>query len=371
MSSTRTSAGGEFKAHAGMSSPRIAGINIGLNIVIHVARAHGELMRRAMLWLANYATMRGCTADALAGELGMGKGAIRAALTDPEFEDDLRFIAAVSELRAKFEATIDDMVDTGVRRVVDRAMGYALKKRKMIELLGKTRMGKSDCARVWWLRNLDRVVWFECPTEADERTWLFTLARALGIGVTSAKKPGAYKQQIRACFGALGITCLIVDEGHRLWPADPRRIPKRIEFLRELYADGHGCSVVIIATPQFTNSLAGALETGDRWAPGQYEGRVVPFHLDDTMPPADLAAVARRYAPEASAAVIDALVEGALANDGYCGHMVNVIDLARDGYLDEGAPLTLAAVTDAQLQMAKGRRIAALVAAKPPRRKAA
>ena len=68
MSSTRTAPpGSDLSPERGLSSPKIAGINIGLNLVIKVARAHDEPTRRALIWLVNYAhNVHRSTADALA-----------------------------------------------------------------------------------------------------------------------------------------------------------------------------------------------------------------------------------------------------------------------------------------------------------------
>lgn len=357
MSNTRhATAGSEFAPERGLSNPRLAGINIGLHIVARVGRAHAEPMRRAMIWLVNYAQIHRSTADSLSDRLGISRADIRSALTDPEFEDTERFVAAVRDLRAEFEATIPHLVETEVHTQVDAAMGYALRKTKIVEIIGKTRMGKSDCARVHWKRNLDRVLWFECPEDDTERTFFYELAGALGIGVSSAKKTGLYRAQVKQCFGPGGIECLIVDEAHRLWPADVRAKPRRVEFLRAIYGDGLGCSVVIIGTPQHSESLNASIDKAGRWAPGQYEGRVVRFHLADSMPKKDLAAVARHHAPGAPPEVIHALVDQALATEGYCGAMVETISLA----VEIHGGLTLDAVTKAQLQQARGSRIEAL-----------
>ncbi len=361
MSTRHASPDAPFSPERGLSSPRIAGINIGLNIVCRTAFAHPEPMRRAMIWLANYAHAHRTTADALSQQIGISKGDIRAALTNADFEDTALFIERVQAFRASWEATLPNtLVETEVTREVNRAMGYALKRTKIIEIVGKTRMGKSESARLHWLRHLDRCLWFDCPEDDTERGFFYELAAALGIGVSSAKKTGLFRAQTKACFGPGGIECLIVDEAHRLWPSDVRAKPKRIEFLRAIYNDGRGCSVVIIGTPQHTDSLNTSLDLAGRWAPGQYEGRVVRFHLQETMTKPDLRAVARHHAPEATLEAIEALVEQALATQGYCGAMVETIHLARDIY----GSLDIQAITRAQLQQARGSRIEALAKAR-------
>lgn len=317
-----------------LQKSKLRGLQIGLNIVCRVARVRPEEERRAMIWLANYATVMQVTADALSEEIDLEKGYIRSCLTDPD-EDLKNFVRCVKRFRTSFEASIPQMVNTKVNQEVSTAFRYAAHKISMVEVVGKNRMGKSDCARTHWLKNLDRCVWFECPSANDDRTFTFDLGRALGIAVNSGKKAVQVKPQIKACFGPNLINLLIVDEAHRLWPADLRCKPLRIEFEREIYNDGRGCSVMNLATPQHTISLNLAMEGNGRWAPGQYQGRVVPFPLSDTMSDADLSAVAKHYAPELKEDAVRILVLQAKATEGYCGLMVNTINLARF-YADGG-----------------------------------
>jgi hypothetical protein len=333
------------------------GIKVGLNIVAQVARVRSDTERAAMLWLTNYAHLQDLTADALGEELDMEKAEIRRALTDPDADLE-RFVRQVEVLRAKFEATIPTLANTKVKRKIANAVKFATKdKAQIVEIVGKTRMGKTDCAKPEYLRRLDQAVWLHCPGAGTEKDFLTELGRACGIGVGSTGlKNTQLRPKIEGCFGARRIKLLFVDEGHRLWPTDLKSPPSRIEFLRDLW-ERHGVSVIILATPQYTEALAAAMDNNPRWAPGQWDGRVHRSHLADTMEREDLEAVARHHAPDFADALIAKLVEQAASSEGFCGAMVKTIERVRFMAAEQDRPVDLKMLETAQAEQARGTRL--------------
>ncbi|MDR1305293.1 MAG: ATP-binding protein [Verrucomicrobiales bacterium] len=374
----------ERAALCNLAHKKIIGLHVGLPTVLRYARCRTTQERHAMTWLVNYAlNVARLTGEQLCAGvaepravrvsggirvelprrgLGLTRDELRAALTDPD-ADLGKFVGATEAYRAAFEGNLPALVKTRVDAIAGEAFAYAASEPAMAELLGKNRMGKSECLRLHWLRNLHRCVWVECPTANDYRSFVIALAQPLGISVGGSKRGGKLTQQLKGCFGAQGIDLLIVDEAHRLWPPQIQSKPLRIELERELYADGRGCSIINVATYQFTESLNRALEQNARWAPGQYQGRVTPFHLPAQMPERDLRAVAAHYAdgaiePEAVATLVDA----ARSTEGYCGLMVNVIKRAR---LRAGAGvITDALVVDIVSDFVRGTRLDQLAEAK-------
>lgn len=375
MSNTRNASPGadpDASPERHLSATKLKGINIGMNIVCRVARVRPEPERRAMIWLTNYALLHHLTADEVSAQVDLSREEIRSALTDPE-ADLARFVRQVRTLRATFEASLPELVPTAVTKTVREAVRFAVKNRKLVECIAKTRQGKTVSARPEFYRLLDRATWLSCPTDDSERTFIFDLARALGISVGGGKKAVQVRPQVTACFGPGLIDVLFVDEGHFLWPVDPRTKPKRVEFLRnEINADGTRASVLVFATPQHTNALNAALDLSGRWAPGQWDGRVVRFYCDDAMSEQDLAAVARHHCPEATANMVQDLVMQAMATEGYCGTMVSTIELARF-FAGDGKPVAQAHLDRAQKQMARGTRLdqIATVVNTPKKRRAA
>jgi hypothetical protein len=339
--------------------------------------------RHAMLWLSAYARLRDLTADALGADLRMDQREVRQALPNPE-HDRAAFVATVGAVRARFEAELNrrrpadepspfgllpafdealcQIADTSISRKVCNAFTMATRKPQIIEIVGKTRMGKSIAGRHRFLGNLHRAAWLHTPKAGNERDFLIGLAVALGVTAPTAYKPGDLIPKLLACFGPNRISVLICDEGHRLWPVDAHVEPKRIEFLRDLN-EMRGVAVLILATPQSSAALADAMRNNARWAPGQWVGRSPAFDLPDTMTNEDLAAVARHHAPDADAEAIEQLVQHAQASEGFCGMMVKVIERAR--HRTDGAPLTAQAVQEAARLVERGARAAQIVSMAP------
>ena len=378
MSSTRYAATAEASEAAPerfLASAKLRGIAIGLNIITRVGMIRTDRERAAMIWLYNYARLRNLTADALSDELDLSKPDIRTVLTDPDAEAALlgRFVRQVEALRQTFEASLPEMYPTKPAKILWEALALAKKRPCMVEVVGITRIGKSIPGFNWYQRNaMDCGLFMTCPDDEAERTFLFENARMLGIGTTGGKKVGQVRPQVRACYGRKGIRLLIVDEAHFLWPIDKRSKPKRIEFLRGLY-DMYipaEVSIVILASPQHTMNMNLALDEHNRWAPGQWDGRVIRYHLPDNkydgkgeivkyaMSDGDLRGVAKLHAPDFNEGMIEALVLNAKSTSGFCGAMVNAIELARFKAELRGLPkVTPDILLEAQSQMAAGTKI--------------
>lgn len=350
-----------------LASSKLRGIQIGLNVITRVARVRSERERSAMIWLHNYARLQNLTADALSDELDLSKPDIRAALTDPD-ADLQRFVRQVEKLRAEFESTLDAPVRTKPYTILEEGLALAKKRKVPVEIVGHTRMGKTLPAFNWYQRNaMDRGIFVKCPEDESDRTFLAAIADKLGISAIANKKIVQIRPQIVSCFGKGLLDFIVVDEAHFLWPNDRKAKPKRLEFLRGLF-DMHVPSqvgVVILATPQFTASMNEAMTDNRRWAPGQWDGRVIRYHFPDTMSDADLRAVAEHHAPDFSGDMIEKLVMHARATHGFCGAMVNAIMLAREKAELRGSKrVTADILREAQQQMVAGTRIAELAKAK-------
>ena len=192
MSSTRyapTEAASENAPERFLASGKLRGINIGLNVITRVARIRTERERAAMIWLHNYARLQNLTADALSDELDLSKPDIRAALTDPD-ADIARFVRQVEALRKKFEAGIDDLVQTKPTKILNEGMALALKRKVPVEIVGLTRMGKTVPAFDWYQRHaMDRGVFFTCPPDESERNFIWEWRARSGSAPAPAKRP--------------------------------------------------------------------------------------------------------------------------------------------------------------------------------------
>lgn len=331
------------------------GVEIGLDIICRVARLVSEEERRAMIWLAQYARVKRSTPDQIATQLNLDRRTVRACLTDPT-EDRSAFVVAVGKVRAEFEASLAPLVENSVTRPARKAVRFATRHCSIVECVGPSRMGKTVVVEQEWYKLLDRAIYVHCPTQHGERELQNEIARAMGISITGAKNGYRIRAQIENCFAPDLINLIIFDEAHRLWPRDPRECtPKRIEYVRSLHRDGKGASVLVVATPQFSIRLLDAMQDNSRWSPDQWYGRRVPFYTPETMSADELTAIARHHAPEFDAAMIELLVEQALACNGFCGLMVNSILLARDNAEDDKLPaVTYEVLQEAVAQMVRG-----------------
>lgn len=390
MSSTRYSSTGDFNPEAKLSTGPLRKINISTNIVAAVAsNLPNEAERRAIMWLSNYAHLLGFTADALSTELDMEKSSIRAALTDPE-HDRSRFMRQVQALRSRFEAGMDDpsspnpftpgttfhdaywpIAETVVSRKVRNAVKFGSQSAQLIEVIGKTRMGKTIAAAREFFRRLDESAWLHCPRPGPELHFGYACAKAVGVAAGSTTlKISQLLPKIESCFGPRKIRFLFIDEGHRLWPSDLRNEPKRIEWLRDLW-ELQGVTVIILATPQYSETFDEAMRDARYgWASGQWDGRIQRYHLADTMTDNDLATVARHHLPTGTPEIITTLVDQAKSSEGFCGAMVKAIQRAKFIASETGKPLCLDHIKTAQAELARGTRIAQLGTAKKLRRAA-
>jgi hypothetical protein len=378
MSSTRHAAPGtdpDAAPERNLSSPKLRGLQIGLNVITRVGRVRKPNERAAMIWLHNYARLQNLTADSLSDDLDLSKPEIRAALTDPE-ADLARFVRQVELVRHRFEVALPKIYPTAPAAIVQEGLTLALKRRKIVEIIGPTREGKTEPALDWFRRNaMDRGIYLNCPSDETDRTFYFEIARALGITFSPAKKSSQIIPQILGCLGTGMIELVVIDEGHFLWPSNPKAKPKRLEFLRSCYDAKNPAQIglVVITTPQHTLSMNLALDPGKgnpRWAPGQWEGRAIPFHLPRNeygpggevvkyaVSDADLEGVARHHAPDFTEGMIHGLVLHAKNTEGFFGAMVNAIELARFKAEARGlSKVTPNILIDAQKQMVAGTRI--------------
>lgn len=339
--------------------PLAADIRLSLKPVCWAARVRPERERRAMLWLAQFAArwprlrriwderdlpppldvVGELPMRRLGQELGLDTREINEALTDPA-ANLADFVPAVEKLRARFEAALPPLATMSATAEVQKAAAFALRRRKLARADGPTRAGKTEAALHWWARNLDRVAWIDAPSDGLTRSFLRDAAAAVGIGISALKFDSSRLiGGLRECLGLGLIECLVVDEAHNLWPADPRSKPERIELLRSLH-DTLGIGQLWLTTGQFSQLLAEALDDNPRWAPGQLVGRMTTFEVPKSATKDELIALARMRAGTGTPdAVLDSLVTEAVRSEGYIGSLIALIERARAEAGSERVPL--------------------------------
>lgn len=359
-----------------LASSKIRGINIGLNIVCRIGRAHPIDTARALIWLTNYSLLKRTTADQLSELLDLDKAEIREALTNPD-ADASRVVKRVDVFRSEFQSGLSELVPTSTFQTTSEAFNMAVKRRVIAEVNGPNRSGKTQAAEYHFLRNLDRCIWVDCPHDEIDRSFYWAFARALGVNFGAGKKTAQIVPQLTETFATGLIDLIIVDEAQDIWPSRLELKPKRVEFLRSIHdLKPHGVSLLLLSTIQAADALREALQVNTRWAPGQWQGRRIPYHLPDFMPHRDLIAVAKHYAPDWSPAMLEVIVDAAASSDGLLGFMVHTIELAHDKAEIRGSKVTGEIVVEAVEQMIHRTNIAEAVdgnqtATRKPKRRAA
>lgn len=342
MSSTRHAIVPGQKPEANASEPRLCGVNVSLNLVVHYAQIRHQEERDAMIWLRNYANAYSCTADSLSDLARLTRDEIRDGLTAHPDLDLRHFTKRVEDLRGAFDAKRERLASTEIHRLVSKVLNFALEEMQIVELLGDSRSGKTVSAWEFYLDNMHQAAWFEIPEGSDDKTFYGEHATQIGISVPTSAKTYQTKKKLHGTFHRNGIRILVCDEFHKAWPAVDKNgdMPKpgRIDFIRRHWDRFRPAQVAVaaIATNQHSVMMEKAIKKNAVWAPAQWKGRAHRFRIPEALSDEDIALVARHHGGVRLAAdAVPLLVTICKADpDGYLGTMVNVILRAKSFYSD-------------------------------------
>jgi len=224
----------------------------------------------------------------------------------------------IAETRGSIQT--NEIVENGISQMVFAGLDYALANNSITTIIGESRMGKSVAARKWRdENNHGRSVYVVAPPYGGTKMLLRRIADAVGVN-----KNLSGPQLIEALGRAFNKNrILIVDEAHRLLPGDRRTNPVNIEILRDLYNDGQGCSLALIATQRFDDEL--------RKAHYQFEqvlGRIgMPIRLPRKIKVRDFKPIVHQYIKDPSDKLIQAMDQ--IANNlGRLGILVETLKVA-------------------------------------------
>lgn len=201
----------------------------------------------------------------------------------------------------------DDVVVTQIGRMIYDALDYCFASRCLVLINGKPRLGKTWAAKKWVEANPGRARYCETAASSDELSFLIGIARAIGVAVESSPKVKKLRPKVEAALQQGGRT-LVCDEASLLWPATNYRQqsrPPRISWL--LSQINNGASIALLVTPNFFASQ-NDYQDKSRWQSQQLYGRVEKFvTLPESVPVADLEAVARVWLPHGDKRSIETL----------------------------------------------------------------
>ncbi len=195
---------------------------------------------------------------------------------------------------------------TAIGERVYETLDYTLQERCLTLVHGLHRIGKSKAAEHWCELHPGIARFVEVPPGTDDISFFRTIARALGISISTGVKAVQLRERIESVLST-GHLVLVLDEGHRLWPERNYRdaVPFRVSWVMAMV--NSGVPVCIITTQQFFDAQK-MLEKRSGWNSGQFLGRMAHCEvLPETLSREDLDAVARAFLPDGDAETIKAL----------------------------------------------------------------
>lgn len=212
---------------------------------------------------------------------------------------------------------VAEIVRNSIVRLVHAALDYAVANNSITTIIGESRMGKSVAALLWRdENNHGRSVYVVAPPCGGTKMFLRRIADAVGVNKNMAA-PAMYEAIARA-FNKHRI--LIVDEAARLLPNDRRTNPTNLEILRDLYNDGKGCSLALIATQRFSDELQKSSYMFE-----QILGRIgMPMRLPRRIKDSDIRPIVSQYVKNPSPKLMQ--TASAIANSlGRLGTLVEIL----------------------------------------------
>jgi hypothetical protein len=214
----------------------------------------------------------------------------------------------------------NEYVQNGIAQMIWAGLDYALANNSITTIIGESRMGKS-VAKMMWCENNNHgtSVNVIAPPTGGVKMFLRRIAEKVGVN-RDLPIPAMY-DSISRSFNKNRI--LIIDEAHRMLPSDARTPPGCLEIIRDLYNDGAGCAVAMIATQRFDDSIKKT-----QYMYEQVLGRIgMPIRLPRRLKKSDYMPIVRQYIPEPDDNLIAACDD--IANHmGRLGILVETLKLA-------------------------------------------
>lgn len=312
----------ETRTEAATASSAHSRINIPLNLDNWKTLA--EDVQRELLWFHQHILDERMDWTGVTEAMGYDRSTVFRILKGtyegswPNVIKSLRSYRRLAEKRGAIQQ--NEYVQNNISQMIFAGLDYALANGSITMVIGESRMGKSVAVRMWQkLNNHGTAVYVVAPPTGGVKMFLRRIASAVGVN-RDLPIPAMYEAISRA-FNRNRI--LVVDEAHRMLPQDTRTTPVCIEILRDLYADGEGCAVALIATQRFDDVMKRSVY--------QYEqvlGRIgMPIRLPRRIRKGDYMPLLKQYVKTPGEKLITACDE--IANhQGRLGILVETLKLA-------------------------------------------
>lgn len=217
--------------------------------------------------------------------------------------------------------------------VVDKvfdALDYAWAEKKLVQVNGSSRFGKTEALTTWANMYPGRVRMVTVPPGNSNQDLVRAVAKAFGFRLWDSTSGPKLQRNVSFVLehGRVGI---LADESHYLYPSNvsPNSPPARLNWLRASVVD-KGLPCAISTTPQSFDEQSVRFQRITKYNLDQFLGRRSRIvNIPDTLESVDLVAVARMHIPRASEAIIKLIAGAAQMDASYLKAVESIASLAR------------------------------------------
>ncbi len=287
------------KSEVAKANSHGARINIPLNL--NNFKGYEEEYHRPLMWFHQHLLDNNMTQKEAGEALGYDYTTIYRLLRgiyEGSLPNVCKRIASYKRI-ADERATIqlNEIVENSITRMIGAGLDYALSNNSITLIVGESRMGKTESARLWRdANNHGTSVLVTAPPIGGSKVLLQRIAKA--VGVNKNKSMADMFEAITRSFNKNRI--LIVDEAHRLMPGGRVSSGVNLEILRDLH-DQTGCALALIATQRFSDELQKSSYMFE-----QILGRIgMPIRLKRKIARKDFRPILEQYIPSPSKELLD------------------------------------------------------------------
>ena len=206
--------------------------------------------------------------------------------------------ALIRLIDERAEAIKAGLVMTEVMSQIFDALDYTYAMKKMTQIRGSSRFGKTEGLRTHCFMWPGRERLVTVPSSNSQQAFLRAIAEALGMDTSYGSDAERLRGRIRDVLNQTGIF-LIFDEAAFLIPRNYTKTtpPYRMDFVRTELFD-RGLPVALGVTPQQYEAALAQYTEVTKYAFEQFEGRCQTLELPKQLEEADLLMVAKSYFPK-------------------------------------------------------------------------
>jgi hypothetical protein len=226
------------------------------------------------------------------------------------------------------------LADTEVTHLVYRWIVKSRNMKRGIMIIGNSRFGKSEAAKLHAKMYPCSCRWVNTPEFNSVSDLLLEIAKSVGLEVGPTNAGRELRERIDYVLRFSGLQ-IIFDESQRLLPAvySKNTAPARLNWVRRSFMEpGREIAAVFICTPQsyLPAKLAFVKKTG--FAMEQFDERILKtVRVPEKLSEADLLAVARIHFPQLADEYLHFVVNKALATErNFVSDIEKIATLAKD-----------------------------------------